>query len=971
MKTNYRNYPHAIIILIFIFLTVDSNSQSLPQEWLATFHGQGKNPDRIAKIKADSQGNVVVSGYAQNSNHSQDIFALKYNAQGDTLWEYYFDGTLSEEDFVTDMEVDASGNVYLTGSATGTSYLDQCVTIKLNSNGIMQWESLYNLPGNRESQPNGIAVDTSGNVYITGWYNAFNNSRDGITIKYNPLGQVEWVDLMSTTGNRYEEARDIVIDANQQAIICGFIYDTSTAGGLNVFVKKYTTSGLEDWMQTYTNPSFLGGDKGEVIRIASNGNIIVGGQSANGTITSTDVLALSYSPTGVQQWATIYSDSTTTFDEQFYSMALDPSGNVYIAGTDFLHQLVYRIDANGSMAWRKSWSSPVNNFNTIPFDIATDEVGGIYTVGKGIYPGPNHFGNGGLDNLNVVKYSAAGDSLWTYRLTSNTDVSIGFSIDVRDGKVYAGGFKADTAYVDENFFTSVLDTSGTIVNEWEFSGIGNTIMRGQFVRTDATNNVYCAGTIDRLYNNGLDVAIVKYDPAGNLLWEQYYTTPGWRNDTLTGMDLDQNGNLILSISSDTNATRTGYQPTLVKMSVAGNFLDTIWYNNVSTGVQFANSMLVRTDGSVVLCGTASISGGYLAYFDDQLNHQWTALIDSTPSAITKVNSVSSFPNGDIAVVGYSQTGPGTTGKLVAKRFDVSGNRLWSVEIDSAGVADEGKDIAVNGIGLVAVTGSSGAATVVAVIDGATGNLLWRTIYNPTASSTEYGVKVRYGPGNSITIISRGWSGFVARYFTASFHTITGSMLWSNSYDQTASDREPLELIVESTGRVVTAGWRIDGATTNYDYVLVGYTSAGVQEFENIYTTPNFNPDRLYSLTSDQAGDFIVTGESATEFLNNFLYEMVTIKFGGTVVDVNEIDLKSEVVVFPNPSAAGKYLLIDRSGFDSISGAKVFDSSGRTIKDISYVDLRGEIDLSNYTDGLYLLQYFRNEVPAGTIKLIKK
>lgn len=972
MFKNIKSKPLLLVVLTILSLcSVKSYSQSLPQEWLATFHGQGKNPDRIAKIKADSQGNVVVSGYAYNSNHSQDIFALKYNAQGDTLWEYYFDGTLSDEDYVTDMELDAAGNVYLTGVATGTSYLDQCVTIKLNSNGVVQWEELYTLPGNRESQPNSMAVDSAGNVYVAGWYNAFNSSRDGIVIKYNSLGQISWVDLMNTTNNRYEEVRDIVIDGNQQAVVCGFVYDTITAGGLNVFVKKYTVGGLEDWAATYTNPAFTGGDKGEAIKIAPGGNIIVAGQSANGLATSTDILAISYSPSGVQQWATIYSDTSSAFDELFTAMTLDQSGNVYIAGTSFLQQLLFRIDANGTMAWRKTWHSPVNNTNTIPFDVATDDAGGIYTIGKGIYPGPNHFGNGGIDNLNVVKYSAAGDSLWTYRLTSDTDVSIGFAIDVRNGKVYAGGFKADTAYVDENFFTSVLDTSGTVIHEWEFSGLGYTIMRGQFVRTDASNNVYCAGTIDRLYYNGLDVAIVKYDAAGNLLWEKYYTTPGWRNDTLTGMDLDQNGNLILSISSDTNATGSGYQPTLVKMSTSGNFLDTIWYNNVSTGVQFANSMLVKANGSVVLSGTASVSGGYLAYFDDQLNYQWTALIDSTPFAFTRVNGISTFPNGDIAVVGYSQTGSGTTGKLVAQRFNVSGNRLWSVEIDSAGVADEGKDITVNGTDQVAITGSSGAATLVALIDGGTGSLLWRTIYNPTASTAEYGVKVRFAPGQSVAIISRGWTGFVARYFTAQFNGVTGNVEWSNSYDQTASDREPLELIVESTGRVVTAGWRIDGATTNYDYVLVGYTATGILDFENSYTTPNFNPDRLYSMSRDQAGDFIVTGESATSFLNNWLFGMVTIKFGGTAVNVNEMDLKQEVVVFPNPSAEGKYLLIDRSGFDMISGAKVFDCSGRLVKEIDRSDLKREVDISNCTAGLYLLQYFKNDVPAGIIKLIKK
>ena len=169
---------------------------------------------------------------------------------------------------------------------------------------------------------------------------------------------------------------------------------------------------------------------------------------------------------------------------------------------------------------------------------------------------------------------------------------------------------------------------------------------------------------------------------------------------------------------------------------------------------------------------------------------------------------------------------------------------------------------------------------------------------------------------------------------------------------------------------MTAGWRIQSASTNYDYVLVGYTSAGVLNFENSYTTANYNPDQLRSMTSDQAGDFIVTGESATEFFNDFLFQMVTIKYGGTPVGINEISALDEVVVYPNPSASGKYLFIDKSGQKGVSKARVFDASGKMIKEISNFDLHSEIDISQFPTGLYLFQYFRNDLPSGIIKLMK-
>jgi hypothetical protein len=48
----------------------------------------------------------------------------------------------------------------------------------------------------------------------------------------------------------------------------------------------------------------------------------------------------------------------------------------------------------------------------------------------------------------------------------------------------------------------------------------------------------------------------------------------------------------------------------------------------------------------------------------------------------------------------------------------------------------------------------------------------------------------------------------------------------NVYNQTASDREPIAMLVEPSNRIVTAGWAINATTTNYDYILAGYNANG-------------------------------------------------------------------------------------------------------------------------------------------------
>ncbi|MBK6989519.1 MAG: T9SS type A sorting domain-containing protein [Bacteroidetes bacterium] len=64
------------------------------------------------------------------------------------------------------------------------------------------------------------------------------------------------------------------------------------------------------------------------------------------------------------------------------------------------------------------------------------------------------------------------------------------------------------------------------------------------------------------------------------------------------------------------------------------------------------------------------------------------------------------------------------------------------------------------------------------------------------------------------------------------------------------------------------------------------------------------------------------------------------------------------------------MFVDKSGQTEVSKARVFDSSGKMIKEISNFDLHSEIDISQFPTGLYLFQYFRNDVSSGAIRLMK-
>ncbi|HNS12881.1 MAG TPA: T9SS type A sorting domain-containing protein [Bacteroidia bacterium] len=961
-----------LLFFVFILGLSDIFSQQLPEQWVRSYQAQGKAADRISAISTDASGNVYVAGYAGNHHGSPDAFAMKRNIQGDTLWVYYYDGGGNNEDYATDIALDNSGNCYITGHSRATSTsLEECFTAKILPSGTEAWAARYSPGGNIESFGNAISVDVSGNVYVAGYSEPSSASTDWLVIKYNSAGAEQWVDVFNGPDNGGDEAIDIVIAPNGNPTVCGYIYTLNVTGGINAFVKEYNPAGGTVWTDTWSNTSIIGSDKAYGLAYSSSGDLFVGGESTNIIGSNKDAFAMRYDASGNRLWSGIFPDSSGTIDEYLRQVIVDSSGNVYFTGSNYIDAYVTRINNDGTPGWRKFWRGPLANGNDVFHGITIDNSGNVYATGRAVYPGVDHYANGGKANMVIAKYSPAGDSLWTYRCLDTLNSSMGFSVAYHDGKIYAGGFTTDTAYVNENLYTIIIDTSGNPVNEWIYNGIGDAITMGQFVQTDVNDNVYCAATIDRLYANGTDIAIVKYDPFGTLLWQRYFSSYGWNNDTLTSMQFDPLGNLVISFSSDSALTKNNYHLGFLKIDQNGNFIDTSWYNNTSTGSILANSMDIRFDGSIALTVNSNILGGLIIYFDNSMNAVWQSKIDSTQFAITRANSVYFYPNGDLLVAGYSQVGGMSAG--VVQSYDETGNLLWSTLIDSIGTSDEVRDAVVNSLGEVFYTGSSGGAssytTIVGKLDGSTGAPIWQTVYNPS-TGREYGVKVRFTPAGNVVLISRGWTGSVARYYTAQYSG-SGMFQWATVYSQTASDREPIDLLVEPNNRVVTAGWAINGFSTNYDYVLAGYDETGATEFVNTYTDTTLvssSWDQLRDLTRDSQGNFIVTGQSSQEFYNNFLYKMVTIKYGGVVVSNNVLSLheKYSAFAYPNPSFNGLFTLVDSSPF-KLQSIIIYDTQGRFINEINLS--ANIIDLRNSSKGMYIVVLKRENHQSDYLRLI--
>lgn len=461
-------------------------------------------------------------------------------------------------DAVTSIAVDGSGNAYLAGWTSATNFPTlnpiqakqkgsvNAFVAKLGLGGNSLIYCTY-LGGQSDDRAFAIAIDSSGDAYVTGWASStafpvvapvqstLAGTRDAFVAKLNPAGNT----LIYSTflgGSSNDSGTGIAVDSSGNAYVTGYTsssnfptlnaYQTANKGTQNAFVTKLSSSG------TLIYSTYLGGsgsDDAAAIAVDSAGNAyITGGTTSTNFPTASPVQAVSggnqdafitkLNPSGNALVYSTYlggSGGASGSPEQGTAVAVDATGAAYVAGvtnstnfpvTSGVLQPAY--DGGGSDAFVAKLSPAGTSlvYSTYlggsGFDYATgiavDSLGNAYVTG---YTGSSDFwslravqaGNNGLYDAFLTKLNPSGTGIVssTYLGGSGIDSANAVAVDTL-GNAFVAGLTQSGDFPLSN----PLQT----VNGDSYSGFVSKISPGWMA------GVFLSGTwyIDRNRNDGYD-----------------------------------------------------------------------------------------------------------------------------------------------------------------------------------------------------------------------------------------------------------------------------------------------------------------------------------------------------------------------------------------------------------------------------------------------------------------------------------
>jgi hypothetical protein len=421
-----------VLLLIAQAGLVSSARGALGQQaWVQRYNGPGNGSENAFSIATDNAGNVFVAGRSVGSNGVVEYVTLKYANDGTPLWTNRYHGPGTGGDEAQALVVDRNGDVIVTGHSSGSGSDFDYLTIKYSGAGVPLWTNRYTAFAD-SAWANALAVDTNGNVYVTGY-----SAGSGLpTVKYSSAGTPLWTNRYNGPVFADDYGSAIAVDLAGNAFVTG--NSRGSGSGDDLVTLGYSSAGTPLWTNRFNN-SANGDDFGNAIVLDASGNLFVGGGTAPGGVTA--FIILKYSNAGTPLWTNYYRGQGTSPYGGAQDLAVDSAGNIFVIGTSvgsgtFQDFATLKYSNSGVPLWTNRWN---RMYDDAAGHIAVDKSGNVFVTG---YTTDDTLR---FDRL-TLGYTGEGVPLWTNRYNgpaNNDDSGNAIAIDAY-GNVFVTGYSHGT-----------------------------------------------------------------------------------------------------------------------------------------------------------------------------------------------------------------------------------------------------------------------------------------------------------------------------------------------------------------------------------------------------------------------------------------------------------------------------------------------------------------------------------------------
>lgn len=333
----------------------------------------GANQDNLFSMYATSDSGFILTGQTQSYGAGYlDIYLIKTDKYGDTLWTRTFGDSLAERG--TSVIQTSDGGYIVAGfkQKIAGSTSDFCV-IKTDANGNPMWQKVYGGPD--DDQANAIKQTSDGGYIITGYTSSFGmGDYDLYLAKIDSIGNQQWSKAYGDAS--FDYAEDVLQTSDGGYIITGGYIEPVVPFEGDVLLVKTDSAGNLLWTKAYGGAEF---DIAEYVRETPDQGYIIAARTFSFGVGDRDIYLIKTDSTGNLLWSKTYGG---LYYDGGWSVELIADSGYFVAGfVQYSNALLskavlLKTDLSGNLLWAKSYSDSSNS-GAIIVQITVDQGIGI------------------------------------------------------------------------------------------------------------------------------------------------------------------------------------------------------------------------------------------------------------------------------------------------------------------------------------------------------------------------------------------------------------------------------------------------------------------------------------------------------------------------------------------------------------------------------------------------------------------